>query len=264
MSGKRLTTAAGFLALLIGSTGCFVEDLPEQDLFGEVVLPQGLVEDPRYAGVIYLGVYEGFDPQQLGYPYPTTGPRVGDNPIGDALPYGGTTVGHYSYGCYRVLRCAVLSGRYESLEALLEVNPVEEEDGELVTAEDMYDHCSWYYGWNHLGEFTFVGDDQLDFSQDENGDWVAPFTAYHGRLPAGAVIWGFADNDSTSCSIDQGILNRKRSEDGAYYREGSNYSDVLNFPDKYITTGDFISQEVTVIEDGKTEGYRLVLDYTKE
>ena len=81
------------------------EDLPQQNLDGQVIIRGSLVDevldgDPRKIGMVYIGIYEAFDPEQLGYPYPSTGPRVGDNPVGDALPYGGTSVGAYAYGCY--------------------------------------------------------------------------------------------------------------------------------------------------------------------
>jgi len=35
---------------------------------------------------------------------------------------------------------------------------------------------------------------------------------------------------------------------------------VLNFPDKYITPGDVVSDAPDVIEEGRVDGYRLVLD----
>jgi len=257
MSGRALVLFALFCSLL---AGCYEESIPERNLDGELVIAGDLVNDPRDAGMIYIGIYEGFDPEQLGYPYPTTGPRVGDNPIGDALPYGGSSVGAYTYACYRALRCKVVSGRYSSLEELLETNPVEE-DEELATAEQMYDQCSWYYGWNSLPEFSFIGSDQLDFARDSAGDWVADFRAWHTRIPTGAILWGFADNDFTSCSPDQGTVNRRRSEDDQYFREGSNFNDVLNFPDKYITEGDFLTESVVTIDAEQTSGYSMRLDY---
>ena len=91
------------LSALVLLAGCFEESLPQKDLDGQIVVPGSLVSDARDIGMVYLGIYEGFDPEQLGYPYPQTAPRVGDNPIGDALPYGGTSVGQYAYGCYRAL-----------------------------------------------------------------------------------------------------------------------------------------------------------------
>ena len=261
---RVLRSSTFALAGLVLLGGCFEENLPQQDLDGQIVVPGGLVADARDIGMVYLGIYEGFDPEQLGYPYPKTAPRVGDNPIGDALPYGGTSVGQYAYGCYRALRCQIISGRYESLDEFLETNPVDTDGGEQATTEDLYDQCSWYYGWNALEEFSFIGTEQLDFTQDEEGDWVADFRAWHSRLPAGAILWGFSDNDFTSCSIDQGSINRRQDDDGNYFREGTNFNDVLNFADKYITPGDFISSTPAVLEEGRTEGYSLVLDYTRD
>ncbi len=255
---SRLFAAGAALMLL---AGCFDEELPDQNLDGSVIIPAGLVDDPRELGPVYLGVYEALDPGQLGYPYPATGPRVGDAPIGDALPYGGTSIGDYTYGCYLAMRCLVVSGRYGTLDDVVEVNPLENEDGAPVTAEELFDQCTYYYGWNALSEFSFVGEDDLDFTRNDDGDWEAPFRAWHTRVPAGALLWAFADNDRTSCSVDVGAVNRKRPEDGQWFREGGHSQDILNYPDKYITAGDLISETPAVLEEGRTEGYKVTLDY---
>ncbi len=78
MSSRALVALA--TALLMA--GCFNELLPEQNLSGTVVVPGDLIEDSRDIGMVYMGVFEGWDPEQLGYSYPATGPRVGDNPLG--------------------------------------------------------------------------------------------------------------------------------------------------------------------------------------
>ena len=264
MTSSRLLAplVAGVASLF--AAGCFVEDLPEENLGGVVVVPAAEIEDARDIGVVYLGVYEGYDAQQLGYPYPTTGPKVGDNPIGDALPYGGTSVGSYTFGCYQALRCNVLTGRYATLAELLEKNPVENADGEEITEEELYDQCQWYYGWNSIEEFSFIGDAQLDFQKNDDGDWEAPFRIIHSRLPGGARIYAFTDNDFTSCTEDDGSINRRRGDDGLFFREGTNFADILNFPDKYITGGDLLSSDPATIVDGEREGYRVVVDYLKE
>lgn len=259
----RASLAGVALALLV-VPGCWQEDLPESDLDGQVVIPGDLVPDPRALGAVYVGVYEGFDPDALGYPYPATGPRVGDAPIGDALPYGGTSVGSFAFGCFRATACRIVTGRYSTLADVLDVHPLANDDGEPVTEEEMYDQCTWYYGWNSIEEFSFVGAGTLDWEQDVSGDWVAGFRAWHTRTPEGAIVWGFADNDHTSCSPDRGATNRRRSEDGVYFREGSNFPDVLNYPDKYITPGDVVSSQPEVLEAGRLDGYRLVLDRVME
>ena len=251
-------------ACTVLSGGCFDEELPEENLAGTVVVPADVAEDARDIGLVYLGVYEDYDDQQLGYPYPTTGPRVGDNPIGDALPYGGTSVGSYTYGCFQSLRCNILTGRYESLDGLLEKNPVAYADGSEVTVEEFYDQCQWYYGWNSIEDFSFIGDAQLDFRANDDGDWEAPFTVIHSRLPAGARIFAFIDNDFTSCTEDDGSINRRRSDDGLFFREGTNFADVLNFPDKYITAGDLLSSDPATVVDGEREGYSVLVDYVKD
>lgn len=255
MSSKWIAALAAPLLL----AGCWDEQLPEQNLGGSVIVPADLVEDSRDIGMVYLGVFEAWDPEQLGYSYPATGPRVGDNPLGDTQPYGGTTVGEYAYPCMRALRCGIITGRYTSIEDLLEVNPVTKDDGELMTNEEFYDQCQWYFGWNEVAEFTFLTEEP-DFTVNDDGDWQADFLAWHTQIPAGSIIWGFVDNDYTSCSVDQGSYNRRRSDDGQFFREGSNFPDVLNFPDKYITQGDLVSSQVATIVDDQADGYELRLD----
>jgi hypothetical protein len=252
------------LVCALSLAGCFDEGLPEKNLTGTLLISSDLAPDSRDIGPVYIGIYEAYDPFQLGYPYPATGPRIGDNPIGDALPYGGTSVGDFAYGCYQSLRCAIVSGRYESLQSMLDVHPLENEDGEPITDEELFDQCTYYYGWNSLSEFNFIGTSQLDFALNDDGDWEADFKAWHTRVPDGALIWAFADNDNTSCSVDRGAINRKRPEDGLFFREGAHFQDILNFPDKYITSGDFISENPTVLEADRLEGYQVRLEYTFE
>ncbi|MCO4769777.1 MAG: hypothetical protein KDA24_07070 [Deltaproteobacteria bacterium] len=255
MSSKALAACAAII--LLG--GCFQEELPEQNLSGTVVVSGDVVDDIRSLGMVYIGIFEGWNPEQLGYSYPATGPRVGDNPLGDAQPYGGTTVGEYAYPCLRAIQCEVVTGRYPSIDDLLEVNPIANEDGSDMTSEQFYDQCQWYYGWNSVDEFRFVGD-ELDFTENEAGDYEAEFLAWHSQLPAGSIVWGFVDNDFTTCSASQGAINRRRSDDGAFFREGTNFADVLNFPDKYITEGDLVSSQPTVLTEDKKDGYQLVID----
>jgi hypothetical protein len=264
MSFRLLGLRALLASAFVFSVGCFDEELPEEDLSGVVVISSDDVQDPRDIGIVYLGLYEGYNAEQLGYPYPATGPRVGDNPIGDALPYGGSSVGAYTYACYQTLRCDILTGRYSSIAALLETNTVEDSDGNAVDEEDLYDQCQWYFGWNSIDEFSFIGEAQLDFHENDDGDWEADFEIVHSRLPSGARIFAFVDNDFTSCTEDDGSINRRRGEDGLFFREGTNFPDVLNFLDKYITAGDLLSSEPATVVDGEREGYRVVADHVKD
>lgn len=258
MSGK-----ARLLALAALLPACWDEELPEQELSGSLVVPASLAPDRGDIGIVYVGLFENFDPHQLGYPYPSTGPRVGDNPIGDALPYGGTSIGAYAYGCFRALACQLVTGRFETLDELIAARPVEDEAGAPVDAEGMFDQCTWYYGWNSLAEFTFVGEDKLDFDKNDDGDWQADFTMWRTRVPDGARIWAFADNDFTSCSPQAGAINRRRGDDGNFFHEGTNFGDVLNFPDKYISLGDWVSSEPDTAESGRSDGYSVTLDYAR-
>lgn len=255
MSSEKLLSLVLAVGLL---PGCFNEELPERNVTGAVVVPGDAVEDPRDIGMVYVGVYRDHDPEQFGYSYPTTAPVVGDNPIGDAQPYGGTSIGEYAYPCLRALKCEIITGRYSTIDDLLAKNEVLTEDGDPMSSEQFYDQCQWYYGWNSIDEFRFLG--ELDFAENDDGDWQADFLAWHTQVPTGSILWAFLDNDFTTCSTSQGGINKRRSDDGEFFREGTNYADVLNFPDKYVTAGDMVTgTPVEVLED-TVDGYILTLD----
>ena len=58
--------ALGALAAVL-LAGCFEEDLPQKDLDGQLVVPAELMPDARDIGMAFVGIFEGFDPEQLGY-----------------------------------------------------------------------------------------------------------------------------------------------------------------------------------------------------
>jgi hypothetical protein len=247
-------------ALLLLLPACFEEEIPEGDLSGRLILPASHGIDPRDLGVVYVGVYESIDAEALGFPYPTMGPRVGDQDFGDALPYGGSTVGEYAFACIRALACQVVTGRYETFGDVVDGLDLGSSDPPL-DAQGLFDQCSWYYGYHQEEEFNFVGARLLDFAEQDDGDWSAEFSVLHSLLPAGARLWAFADNDQTTCSSQGGVVNRRIGEDGQYFREGSNATDVLNFPARYITEGDLLSSEGATVADGVRADYSVTLDW---
>lgn len=251
--------------------GCFDEPIREVDLVGTVRISASAVPDVRDIGVVYVGVYPGWSDDVLGYAYPTMGPVVGSARLGDTYPYGGTTIGSFAYACYQALKCEVVTGRYATLEDLVCAHGLTAEgatedcscspgdDGSFVIDEgsgclspdDFWTDCADYYGFTDPEELDFVGKERLAFEKVEDGGeefWEAEYRIWHVVPFANAVLYAFADNDGTSCNPEGGSINRKRDRDGGqFFYEGTHFNDVLNFPDKYLTSGDVLSEEPVVL-----------------
>ena len=251
-----------WLALSIGvgvSVGCLDEQLPEQNISGTLTVPGSQAENAYDIGIVYLGLYSGWDSNSLGYPYPSTGPVVGDASAGDAFPYGGTTVGRFAFACYQVLKCEFITGRFTNFEEIISSYELTDEAGAPLTPEQMFDDCTFYYGFNSLEEFDFSGEELLDFARNDAGDWEASWQIVRAQPRDNSVLYAYADNDLTSCNPGDGSINRQ--PDAFVFREGTNFQDVLNFPVKYLTRGDFITSQPPSVEQDRLDGYELVLDY---
>jgi len=263
--------------LLLGLTvallpaGCYEEPIREVDLVGTVRIPTSLAPESRDLGVVYVGVFPGFSDDVLGYPYPEMGPVVGGQRLGDTYPYGGTTVGSYAYACYQNLKCQVITGRHADLEDIICRFGLTAEEGGACTCtegdgddqaidegsgclsvDQFWDDCSWYYGYTSIDELNFVGGDLLGFTLVEDGGesyWEAEYRVWHVVPFVGAVVYAFVDNDRTSCNPEDGAVNRRYAIDGGqFFYEGTHFSDVLNYPDKYLGPGDLLSSQPAVLD----------------
>ncbi len=298
MVGTALLMAGGSLAL----TACFSETMTDVDLTGTVRIPVELVGEMADIGIVYIGLFAGWDVDTLGYPYPKMGPVVGDQRLGDTYPYGGTSVGTFGYACYQSLKCQVVTGRHVDLTDLVcrfqllaegesGCSCSQSEDGSwsiddgsgCLDPDTFWDDCSHYYGYQDPSQLNFVGEDQLDFQEvEEDGQayYQASFRMWHVVPYQNAVLYGFVDNDLTSCNPEDGQTNRRQSIDGGpYFREGTNFSDVMNFPDKYLSPGDLVTSaphaltaddlarrtpgDPTVTERDEIGGLTLTMDYLR-
>lgn len=286
-SEKRLRTA--LFAMMAASTwaalgaGCtYQEPLGNKDLNGVVRIPKDLlaielvnldgerwvVDDPRAIGPIYIGVYAGIDETLYEYPHPEWGPVLGGE-IGDAFPYGGTSVGRMTWGCYAATVCETVTGRYESYDDVLDFfknqlrSPITDDQGrEITSATEFQEKC-------FLADYI-TSDEELDLigprDFEDKGDYYeAPVEILHTQFVEGVSVWGFADMPAPDFSFAT-----CDSEDGDYhyyydeqYYKGTNREEILNYPGYYIGSGDLISWEAAVVSD-PDQPFVLELGYKYE
>ena len=85
----------------------------------------------------------------------------------------------------------------------------------------------------------------LDFTENADGDFEAVFDLWQVTYKENMKIWGWMDAPSekftfSTCDPDQGQQNNKYTNE---YYYGTNYSDLLNFPSKYIFENDWVIQD---------------------
>lgn len=265
--------------------GCnFDEGILETELKGKVVVPkeaatldytdadgnlQTLV-DAKNIGPIFLGAFAGIDELSFGYPHPSMGPILSDEP-GDTYPFGGTTVGRADFACYSFTTCKVTTGRFATYQEILDYfadvlgTPIVDSAGVEITSGDAFQqYCYDYWKVTSDAEVTFIGD--LDFTETANG-FEAEWSMLHAEFHPGMTIWGFLDSPSYTTDISgRGDLGTCNSETGrqvqrygeAAYFEGMTYSDVLNQPSKYIANGDWVSAGTTIAAE--TDVVTVTLD----
>ncbi len=270
--------------ILLSSACTYDENLPNADLFGTVVIPKELTsvrivdidneewvveDDIRAIGPVYIGVYAGIDETLYSYPHPEWGPLLGDNEQGDAYPYGGTSSGRFAWGCYQATVCKTVSGRYESYQQVLDFfrdelrAPLLDDHGdEVTTAEQYQERCFEIEYVTSDDELDIVG--PIDF-RDEGDNWVADVSILRSQFKEGMHIWGFADMPSqafgfSTCDPSTGSYHSNYDEQ---YYTGTNYRDVLNFPGKYISDGDLVSEVSVEVTDAEAE-FELTLGYKHE
>jgi hypothetical protein len=268
-------------ALLL--TGCaFEENLPEKDFDGTVRIPVAAtqfsyqfgetdddvvdVDDSRGLGPVYLGAFPAVQEGLYNYTHPEIGPILNTSQDGNTYPYGGTSIGRFDWGCYQSLVCKVVSGRFATYDDVLEYfadslnDPVLDGEGTIVEGGvEFQEHCFdvLYYAADY--EVTFIG--ETDFTLD--GDhYVANVTLPHTTYAEGMSVWGWMDMPSPSGNFS--TCDEGTGEFHSYYAEehylGASVNDLLNFPGKYIDSGDWVVQDAAII-NGPDDSFDLELGY---
>lgn len=274
------------LLVLALATGCYVENLPQVDIKGRVVLPAAAatrdvpvfdadgnvvgtesVEDPRLIGPVFLGAYPGIDTISFPYPHPVMGPIITEATPGDTYPYGGTSVGRFDFACYQALACKVVTGRFNSYDDVLDYfanlmgTPVTDEHGSEVIASDVFQQeCYDYYKITSDQELTFLGSDQ--FVKQDDGTYAADYNMAHTTLVEGMTLWGFMDaprifeyvaggsyqasENGSFTTCNEALGNNHVEYDQDFY-EGAPQGDILNFPSFYIQKDDWVADGLTVV-----------------
>ena len=263
---KRATV---LLPLLL--TGCgFNENLPEIDIRGTLRVPRAaatrtviddagnLVEatDPRFIGPVYLGAYSSIQEGILDYPHPEMGPILSTDQRGSSYPYGGSTVGRFSFACFESVACEVVTGRFTDFQSILDYfkiylgTPVTDSFGTEVTSSDYYEqYCLDYFHVTTLQELTFLAIDEDGnptpaFEEDPNGDFVTDFEMLHTTYTEGMQIWGWMDRLDDAydffSTCDENRTGPNSSEYNLNFEAGGAFTDILNRPWTYIQDGDWI------------------------
>lgn len=281
----------GITAIALTVTGCaFDEHLPQVDVQGTVVLPkeaatytvvdartgdETTVEDARAIGPVYLGVFPNVQEDLYDYPHPEMGPVIVDGTPGNTYPYGGGTIGRFDFACFSDLACRITTGRYESFEDVLDWyntvlgDPVVDEFGAVVDSPDFFrTYCYELFQYTADYELTFLSSftnangiemNTLDFSVNDDGDYEAQFDLWQVSYKENMKIWGWMDAPSekftfSTCDPDRGQQNTKYTNNFEY---GTNYTDLLNYPSKYIFENDWVIKDPYTFTAVDADTFRL-------
>lgn len=255
--------------------------IPAEATIREVVAEDGSVvtlpPDIRAIGPVYLGLYPSITEAGVieRYPYPEIGPQFIDGVPGDAYPYGGTTMGDLQFACLQSLACLVVNDRYLSYDSMLEwfqTIGVEVTDGNgdpVGSGEYIRQTCFDVFNVNSDKEVRLLptdkdGDDKitekdLDFQfDDQANEWVGRFEIRQQELfydqnqkdctPGedcrAMQLWGWMDTPANktykykTCDTTEGFAQQIYN---VSFQGGRVYPDVLNFPTKYIESGDYVA-----------------------
>lgn len=261
-------SVALMLALTLAQ-GCFYDEgIQIVDMRGKVVLPASAatriipqpdgtnleVEDVRFIGPVYVGLYPGVASDIAEYPRPVFGPNNA------SYPYGGTSIGDIRYSCLPQLTCRHTSGRFEGWDDIVDwfefaydeplttadlqqENPAGTSNVPLEDGEQLRERCYDYLRITEDEEARIVATDRnadgevneldLDFvKNEETGNWEAEFTLWQQEVFPDAVLWGWMDAPDShgllsTCNPLGGFTDS--IYDNAFYG-GEQFSWILNVP----------------------------------
>lgn len=302
MTSIRLTT----LGALVFVAGCSFDEggLIVEDMTGKVVVTEEAatcqdadgndITDVRCIGPVVLGLYPSIDRLSFEYPHPELGPQFDAGQVGDAYPYGGTTVGDFKFACAEALNCKVVSGRHLSWDALLDW--FEETWGQELLNDDgapiengaqLQQQCFEYMAvtsdeeinaiqWDDRNEDGVVDENDLMFVQNADGDFEADFTIYQQEFFSdeetgqGFSLWGWMDAPAdvlatySTCTDDSDYNGFDVDYYNIDYTGPVQYPELLNFPSDYIDEGDYVSSAEHVYETAYDTGVVITIDLPVE
>ena len=219
--------------------------------------------DARFIGPIYLGAYASITEDDFPFPHPEIGPVIGGDQDGNTYPYGGGTVGRFDFACFEDLACRITTGRFNDFEDVIDFfqntldDPIVDEYGNIVDSPDYFrSYCYELLNYTADYELAFISEADrdhdgtvaktevtLDFEENADGDFEAAFDMWQVTYYPQTKIWGWMDAPSekytfSTCDPDRGQRNTRYSND---YYYGSNYTDLLNYPSKYIFENDYVA-----------------------
>lgn len=271
-----------------------------RSIAGEEVGEEILIEaDPRLLGPVYLGLYADVAEANVleDYPHPTFGPQFQPDQTGDSFPYGGTTVGDLRFSCLPALSCRLTSGRFEDWQSIVDwfellQAPINDIDGTPVTSGEFlrqrcYDffnvtsdaevRVTAYEDRNDDGEINaldldfvregefFVADFEL-FQQEHFYDTEAEADGCTPGVDCPAFkLWGWMDAPDPNqfefqTCVEDATFNFQVREYNITFFPGAARPDTLNFPSRYINTGDWVSSDPYEWSDVFSEP-ELMLDF---
>lgn len=247
------------------------------------------VTDVALIGPVYLGFYPSVREGLLSYPHPEMGPVYQSDVQGDTYPYGGTSVGDFRFACVEFLACKVASGRHVDFDSL--VTWFNERVGEQITdsegrpvtngdylRQECYDLLNYtsdaeirLTAYEDRNDDGAIDEKDLDFVENADGDFEAEFTVFQQEYfqdeesGQGFSLWGWMDAPSadsytfSTCDPSSGQSEREYT---SQFEAGRPYPDLLNFPDNYMASGDWVaSMEGTHVYESPTDTPTIVIDF---
>jgi hypothetical protein len=271
------------VALPLLATACrWDEGLEINNMTGTVVVPMEAatktfnledgpitVTDVRNIGPVLLGFYPDVLPENTvkSYPHPEVGPLFDPGlVIGDAYPYGGTTIGTFRSACVKDMTCQVVSGRHVDFDAMVSWyndvlgTPIEDyNENPITSGEYLRELCYNLYEYTSDAELRLTATEDrnddgaldegdLDFVVREDGNFEANFIVWQQEYfqnddGQGFTAWAFMESPVTGDEF--GFCNEGLGGQLTQYNEiinaGTIQRDILNRPSLHLKGGDWVS-----------------------
>lgn len=268
------------LLFMLAAGCTFDEQLPQADITGKVIIPREaatrnvvdpvsgeIVEmtDVRFIGPVIVGAFPSISELDYGYAHPEMGPVIQSDIEGNTYPYGGGSVGRFDFACFEYLACRTPTGRFRDYDDLLGFfsdvvgDPIQDAFGNEVDSAGYFQSVCYDlfeitadYEMEWISEVEYLGEpiDRMDFVENSDGDFEATFNIWRSNYQEGMQIWGWMDAPTdmdagtpnlrynfATCNEQNGQTNQEYNNNFAY---GVTRTDLLNFPGRYISGGDWV------------------------